>query len=91
MYLEITMFNWTNSDQVHDLQVKPEFKELGPYVFLEGHSRNNIEWHSENDTISFNQTRTWHFVPEKSNGSLDDMITNVNVISAVSNSLFLLK
>lgn len=33
LYLEIFMFNWTNSHEIHNRSVKPEFKELGPYVF----------------------------------------------------------
>lgn len=86
MYMEFTMFNWTNSDQVHDPSVKPLFTEMGPYVFLESHERNDLDWHDDNATISFNQTRTWHFQADRSNGSLDDLLTNLNVISVVSTS-----
>lgn len=78
------MFNWTNSDQAHNLSVKPLFTEMGPYVFLEAHERNYLDWHDDNDTVSFNQTRTWHFQADRSNGSLDDLVTNLNVISVVS-------
>lgn len=84
MYLEIKMFNWTNPDQVQNLKIKPHFVEMGPYVFLEKHKRVNVTWNAENGTVSYNQIRTWHFVPEKSNGSLADVVTNVNVITAVS-------
>lgn len=84
MYMEFTMFNWTNSDQVHDPSVKPLFTEMGPYVFLESHERNDLAWHDDNGTVSFNQTRTWHFQADRSNGSLDDLVTNLNVISVVS-------
>lgn len=76
------MFNWTNSDEVHNLDVKPILKEMGPYVFLEHHKRTNLTW-NDNGTVTFNQIRTWQFRPELSNGSLDDEITNLNVISAV--------
>lgn len=86
MYLDFTLFNWTNAAEVlqNPHTVKPHFAEVGPYVFQEHHRRVAIEWHPENDTVSFNQTRTWHFVPEMSHGSLDDLVTNVNVIAAVS-------
>lgn len=47
----------------------------------------NVTFHPENDTVSYDQIRTWHFVPEMSNGTLDDNVTSVNVIAAVSCSL----
>lgn len=78
------MFNWTNPEAIHNKNIKPHFNEVGPYVFLEKHKRVNITWHAENGTVSFNQTRTWHFIPELSNGSLTDEITSVNVMAAVS-------
>lgn len=76
------MFNWTNTHEVENPDVKPILTECGPYVFLENHKRTNITW-NENGTVTYNQIRTWHFMPDMSNGSLDDEITNVNVISAV--------
>ncbi|KAJ6649883.1 Protein croquemort [Pseudolycoriella hygida] len=81
MYMEITMFNWTNTEDVRNLDVKPNLVECGPYVFLESHKRSNITW-NENGTVTYNQIRTWHFMPELSNGTLDDEITTLNVISA---------
>lgn len=84
MYLEIYMWNWTNTHDVHNKSVKPMFDELGPYVFKEVHDRVDLDWHNDNDTISFNQTRTWYFDSERSTGTLDDLITNINVIATVS-------
>jgi len=81
MYMEITMFNWTNSHEATQPDTKPQLAECGPYVFLEKHRRSNITW-NENGTVTYNQIRTWHFVPRLSNGSLDDEITNLNVMSA---------
>lgn len=79
------MFNWTNPDEIHTVpDYKPNLVEMGPYVFLEKHTRVNVTFHPENDTVSYDQIRTWHFVPEKSNGTLDDNVTNVNVIAAVN-------
>lgn len=77
------MFNWTNPEDAHQPNYKPNFVEMGPYVFLEKHTRVNVTFHSENDTVSFDQIRTWHFMPEMSNGSLSDNVTNINVIAAV--------
>lgn len=83
MYLRITMFNWTNPHEIKSANYKPNFVEMGPYVFLEKHERINVTFSRDNDTVSFYQNRTWHFVPEMSHGSLDDKVTNVDTIYAV--------
>nr|CAD7605788.1 unnamed protein product [Timema genevievae] len=86
MYMEFYLFNWTNADifanASSDLtDIKPTFVEMGPYVFSEHHVRVNMSWNS-NDTVTFMQTRTWKFVPERSNGMLTDEVTTVNTIAA---------
>lgn len=93
MYLRFTMFNWTNPGDINKPNYKPDVVEMGPYVFREKHTRVNVTFHSENDTVSYDQIRTWHFMPSMSNGSLDDEVTNVNVIAAVRliRKLFLYK
>lgn len=89
MYLKFTMFNWTNAEDINEPNYKANLVEMGPYVFTEKHDRVNVTFHPENDTVSYNQIRTWHFVPEMSNGTLNDEVTNVNVIAAVSFSFHL--
>lgn len=84
IYMTFWMFNWTNSQDIRLPNYKPNLVELGPYVFLEKHMRENVTFHPDRDSLSFDQVRTWHFRPELSNGSLDDMVTNVNVMAAVS-------
>lgn len=83
MYIKFKMFNWTNPEDIHEPEYKPNLVEMGPYVFSEKHTRVNVTFHPENDTVSYDQIRTWHFMPEMSNGTLDDEVTNVNVIAAV--------
>lgn len=84
MYLRFTMFHWTNPQEMFNKSTKPHFVEMGPYVFLEKHKRVNVSFNPNNDTVSYDQIRTWHFLPEMSNGTLDDHVTNINVIAAVS-------
>ena len=84
MYIEFKFFNWTNPEELHKPNFKPVLVEMGPYVFLEKHKRQNLDWFDHNSTVSFNQTRTWHFVPEKSNGTLEDEVTSINAIASVS-------
>lgn len=84
MFLTLYLFNWTNANEVIESKwkVKPKLRECGPYVFTEKHFRVNITFNA-NDTVTYLQKRVWHFVPDQSNGSLDDKITTVNPIIAV--------
>ncbi|KAF2902255.1 hypothetical protein ILUMI_03930 [Ignelater luminosus] len=87
MYLSLYLFNWTNAGQVLQSKwaVKPELQECGPYVFSEHHIRVNLLW-NDNGTVTYQQKRIWHFIPELSNGSLSDKITNLNPVVATIGS-----
>lgn len=82
MYAEFFMFNWTNPEEVRNPNVKPHFVQMGPYVFAEHHVRNDVQFF-DNSTVAYNQTRTWEFVPERSNGTLEDKVTTLNTIALV--------
>lgn len=81
MYLEFYMFNWTNPEKVRT--EKPNFVQMGPYVFREKHIRANITWHNDS-RVTFYQRRIWHYEEGMSKGSLDDQVTNLNTIALVS-------
>jgi hypothetical protein len=59
------------------------------YCYSEHHTKVDIVY-NDNNTVTFQQVRRWHFVPERSNGTLRDEITNINAIAVVSNSLVIL-
>ncbi|XP_071454600.1 protein croquemort-like isoform X2 [Hetaerina americana] len=77
MKLKIYFFNWTNPGQLSTKE-KPSFVEMGPYTFNEFHEKVNLSF-NDNDTITFERVRIWKFDPEESNGSLDDLVTTLNV------------
>lgn len=82
LYLDFYMFNWTNPEEsLANPNVKPILVEMGPYVFREEHQKLNVTWNPNNNTVSYWQRRTWYFEPELSHGSLDDVITSVNVVA----------
>jgi hypothetical protein len=54
--------------------------------YSEHHTKVDIAW-NDNNTVTFQQVRRWHFDPERSNGTLRDEITNINAIALVSNYL----
>ncbi|XP_073826535.1 croquemort [Musca autumnalis] len=81
IYLSFYMFNWTNPEEVHNPNVKPDFVELGPYVYLEKHLKENVT-HHDNGTVTYFERRTWFFDAERSNGTEDDLITTAHPITA---------
>lgn len=92
IYLEVYLYNWTNPDQVKDPNVKPHFKEIGPYVWTEYRTKEDIVFH-DNGTVSFWIVRTWYFSEELTKADLDEMITSVNLLPLVRfimNSIVLL-
>lgn len=81
IYTKFCLFNWTNPEEFRNPNVKPNFVEMGPYVFLEKDLKMDLDFH-DNSTVSYYNRKTWFFVPEMSNGTLDDMVTAAHVITA---------
>ncbi|KAJ2950288.1 hypothetical protein O0L34_g11653 [Tuta absoluta] len=83
MYLECYLWNISNVDEIlANKATKIKMVQMGPYTYKESHVRKNLTWINENSTVTYYSEKTWHFVPEMSNGSLSDMVTNVNPIIA---------
>ncbi|KAL0266954.1 UNVERIFIED_CONTAM: hypothetical protein PYX00_009356 [Menopon gallinae] len=82
IYMEFYIFDWVNAKEfeLNPSVVKPRFKEVGPFVYREDHGRVNVSWSEDGSTISYNQTRTWKFIPEESE-NLSVPITNLNGIA----------
>lgn len=81
IYLSFYMFNWTNPEEIRNPNVKPNFVEMGPYTFLEKHIKENYTFY-DNATVAYYERRTWFFDPERSNGTLDDLVTAAHAITA---------
>lgn len=79
MIASMYLFHVLNPDEV-SAGAKPKLEERGPYVFSEQHYKTNIVW-NDNDTVTYKQIRSWHFMPERSNGSLDDQVTILNPVA----------
>ncbi|KAL2732609.1 protein croquemort-like [Vespula maculifrons] len=81
MYLNIYFFNWTNPEELTIPGKKPNLVQVGPYSFVEVRQKVNITFHPENDTVSYFQRRWWYFDQERTNGTLQDNITQLNVVA----------
>ncbi|EDW12930.1 uncharacterized protein Dmoj_GI17939 [Drosophila mojavensis] len=66
------LFNWTNPEDLNNAAVKPNFEQLGPYTFSDYKEKVDLVW--QQPEVTYYGRRVWHFLPEKSNGSLDDVI-----------------
>lgn len=82
--MDVYFFNWTNPEDLKNHSTKPILEELGPYRFTERPEKVDIVWHDENATVSYRKKSVYFFDEEGSNGSLDDVISSINVVALVS-------
>ncbi|XP_071563110.1 protein croquemort [Temnothorax nylanderi] len=80
IFMKIYFFNWTNPEELS--LKKPHFTQVGPYYFKEVRQKDYIKFNHENNTVSYRQRRLWYFDEKQSNGSLSDIITNLDVVIA---------
>jgi len=80
MVASMYLFKVLNPDGISNGD-KPQVEQVGPYVFTEQHEKSSVVW-NKNETVTYRQIRTWHFLPERSNGSLDDEVTILNSVAA---------
>lgn len=81
LYLDVYFFNWTNSEDFLDNTTKPIVEEIGPYRFREIRDKKNIKFNDHNSTVSYRPISTFYFVEDESNGTLDDSITQLNIVA----------
>jgi CD36 family len=83
--LDIYLFNWTNPEDFTNHSIKPSFEQLGPFRFTEKPDKVDITW-NDNNTVTYRKKSLFHFDEAGSQGSLDDMVTTVNMVALVSQS-----
>lgn len=81
LYLDIYLFNWTNSQDFYNDTSKPIMKELGPYRFREKKDKKNVKFNNHNSSVSYQTFSTFFFEKDESVGSLDDEITQLNIVA----------
>ncbi|XP_070149946.1 protein croquemort [Polyergus mexicanus] len=79
LLFKVYLFNWTNPEQLGIK--KPHFDQLGPYCFREVRQKDNVIFHHENQTVSYVQRRLWYFDAEHTNGSLNDIVSQLDVVA----------
>ncbi|KAL3269242.1 hypothetical protein HHI36_008323 [Cryptolaemus montrouzieri] len=81
--IKFYFFNWTNPGDFKNSSIKPKFKEIGPYIFHQKYHRVNITFY-KNHTLSYKNNKTFHFQEQGTGLSMNDKITNMNVISTIA-------
>ncbi|KAG5318132.1 CRQ protein, partial [Pseudoatta argentina] len=79
LFMKVYFFNWTNPEELNIK--KPDFNQVGPYYFREIRQKDHIQFNHENKTVSYFQRRIWYYDAERSNGSLSDIITNLDPVT----------
>lgn len=80
MRVNIYIFNWTNSEELNNPNVKPRFQQLGPYAFTEKIKKMNVTW-NDNSTVSYLRKSRYTFDPSRSKGNLTDLVVQPNILT----------
>ena len=79
LHLDVYFWNWTNSHELYNEDVKPIFTQLGPYRFKEIRDKEEISFRGS--IVSYNPISHFYFDAESSSGKLDDIIVNLNIVA----------
>lgn len=83
--MSFRFFDILNADEIlQNATIKPVVSEVGPYVFHEIRLRDQHHYLNDFKTLRFNETKSFVFEPNLSNGTLGDSITTVNMPLLVS-------
>ncbi|KAF2882140.1 hypothetical protein ILUMI_24021, partial [Ignelater luminosus] len=80
---DIHIFNWTNPEEFLNHSAKPKFEEFGPYRYMQFVDKTNLAWNS-NNTVTFNNKRTWYLNEKETNGSIDDKFVTVHILNVLA-------
>ncbi|CAL7951820.1 unnamed protein product [Xylocopa violacea] len=79
VFIKVYIFNITNAEEFLQGGVNLKVEEIGPYVYQEVVTNENVTWY-ENNTVSYNPKRTVLYIPELSVGDPQkDMIRVPNI------------
>lgn len=92
MVRKFYVFNWTNSDQIGNFPaVKPQFEEVGPFIFDEILRKIDLVFDKDENQVSFSLERTKAFNREASLDELDVKVIapfDTPTLSTISEVLF---
>jgi hypothetical protein len=78
IYMKFYLFDVQNPEEAAEGEA-PILLERGPYTFLQTRRKDNWYFENHNLEIKYKEIKGYYFLPEMSNGTLEDVITNINV------------
>ncbi|XP_034935416.1 scavenger receptor class B member 1-like isoform X2 [Chelonus insularis] len=79
LYLKVYLFNVTNREEyISGIDKKLRFQEVGPYVYREKLEHSNVTFNN-NGTVTTIPLHPLEYIPEKSNGTEDDILILPNI------------
>ena len=83
MITKVYLFNVSNPEEVSSRGAKPILKQMGPYVFDEFHKKVKVAWNEENNTVTYQQARSYFLDEAQSKAELEEPVTIINAPAAV--------
>jgi len=80
---KVYLFNVSNTDDISKKGAKPILNQVGPYVFDEYHKKVKVAWNENNDTVSYQQIRTYFLDKAQSKHEMESPVTIINAPAAV--------
>ena len=67
----------TNPEEVERFGAKPILNEIGPFTYRLYRNKTDIDFH-DNDTVSYREKMSWHFVRDRSYADENQVLTTLN-------------
>ncbi|XP_071438644.1 scavenger receptor class B member 1-like isoform X1 [Hetaerina americana] len=85
---KLRVFNYTNSEAyLNGTDKKLRLQELGPYIYKSRRSKAYVEFDEGGEIVTFQENRTYEFLPEESRGFHEDdpvVVPNMALLGAAS-------
>lgn len=82
IYRKYYLFNITNPNEVEQGVEKANLVQMGPYVYREILQKRNVSF-TNDDKVTYSPVSVLYFEPSLSNGTMDDLVTFINVPAVV--------
>ncbi|KAI1286724.1 Lysosome membrane protein 2 [Halotydeus destructor] len=79
IYLKVYVFDIQNGDEVANNRAVPVLVQRGPYTFFETREKIVLDFSNDSEVIHYQDIKRFYFMPELSNGTLQDEVNFINV------------
>ncbi|ELT89305.1 hypothetical protein CAPTEDRAFT_178424 [Capitella teleta] len=80
VYMNFYVYDIVNRAEIMKNGSKPVLEQKGPYVYEEIRNKEKVHFSANGTLLSYMETKSYVFVPSKSNGSETDKFTGLNLL-----------